>query len=74
MDGGGVVRVGAIEHIRIKFNELTKVWSRPPPRVSESVAGGKDDGGGTVGDGSRRREEQGQGKKRKRGEDIEERL
>ena len=67
---GGVVRVGAIEHVRIKFNELIRVWSRPPPRVSESEAGGKDDGGGTVGDSSGRREEQEQGKKRKRGEEL----
>ena len=66
---GTIIRVGPLEEVRGKVQGLIRLWSRPPPRVDAREEGGMNKsgraaGGGSMGD----KFQEGQGRKRKRGD------
>ena len=68
---GTIIRVGALEEVRGKVQELIRLWSRPPPRVDARKEGGMDKGGRAAGGGSGADKfQKGQGRKRTRGDDL----
>lgn len=70
--GTGEVRVGVIENVRSKVNELIRAWSRPAPMARENRAGGESKGGKPAEDGNGEgggKLEEPPGNKRKRSDD-----
>lgn len=68
---GTIIRVGPLEEVRGKVQELIRLWSRPPPRVDGMEEGGIDKAGRAAGGGSGAdKSQEGKGRKRTRGDHL----